>query len=366
MYPLAQPETLDTPALLVYPDLIAANIDAAVRLAGGADRLQPHVKTHKLPQVVALHLARGIRRFKCATIAEAEMLAKAGAAEVLLAHQPVGPRIGRLLALAAAFPATRFAPIIDDARILVQLATAAQAAGRCLPVYLDLDVGMGRTGIAPGPAALALYQHLTQQPSLQAAGLHAYDGHLHQANLAARQAAGDAVFGQLTAFCNQLRAAALPVPAVVLGGSPSFSVHRHRPDVRLSPGTFALWDAGYAQRCPELPFQPAAVLATRVISRPTPDRLCLDLGHKAVAAENPLPQRLRFLDLPITAWLGHSEEHLVVQVAPDCPRQPGDLVLALPWHICPTTALHAVVIPVVDGQPQAPWAVDARARRLHF
>ncbi|RMG66836.1 MAG: D-TA family PLP-dependent enzyme, partial [Bacteroidetes bacterium] len=114
-YEVKAAEQLETPGLLVYPERIEANIEAAIALAGGPERLQPHVKTHKLPQVVAMHRARGIDRFKCATIAEAEMLARAGAREILLAHQPVGPRIGRLRALARAFPhPQQFATLADD------------------------------------------------------------------------------------------------------------------------------------------------------------------------------------------------------------------------------------------------------------
>ena len=365
-YHLQQPEAVETPALLVFPDRIAANIDAAIQLAGGPERLQPHIKTHKLPQVVQLHLARGITRFKCATIAEAELLAQAGAAEILLAHQPVGPRIDRLIALARAFPGSQVATIVDDPAILHRLSAAAQAAGLRLPVYLDLDPGMGRTGLRPGAAAQACYAQAAALPGVTPAGLHVYDGHLRQPHLPDRQAAADAVFAEASAFRDALLAAALPVPSLVLGGSPSFPVHAHRPGVRLSPGTFPLWDAGYAALCPELPFQPAAVLATRVISRPGAGRLCLDLGHKAVAAENPLDRRVRFLNLTVTEWIGQSEEHLVVGV-PDASRwEIGDLVLGLPWHICPTTALHQAVIPVRGGEMEAPWPVLARDRRLRF
>ncbi|RMG58409.1 MAG: D-TA family PLP-dependent enzyme, partial [Bacteroidetes bacterium] len=253
-----------------------------------------------------------------------------------------------------------------DVEVVQALTRAGFSPDRPLPVYLDLDVGMGRTGIAPGPEAVAVYRAIAAAPGLQAAGLHVYDGHLRQPDPAARLAAADALFAEVVAFRDALQAEGLPVPDLVVGGSPSFPLHRQRPGIRLSPGTFPFWDAGYGALCPELPFQPAAVLVSRVISRPGRGRLCLDLGHKAVAAENPLDQRVRFLNLAVTAWVGQSEEHLVVEVADPDAWPVGSLVYGVPWHICPTTALYQAVVPVMEGACRPAWPVVARDRKLTF
>ena len=98
---------IPTPALLVYPDRIQENIRRMIRVAGGVKTLRPHMKTHKMPEVIRMQLEQGITRFKCATIAEAEMTAAAGAEDVLLAYQPVGPNVERFLELAAALPVRR-------------------------------------------------------------------------------------------------------------------------------------------------------------------------------------------------------------------------------------------------------------------
>ena len=147
-------DDVPSPALLVFPERVEANVDRMLQMVSGdVSRLRPHVKTHKMAEVVRLQVAKGITQFKCATIAEAEMLGEAGAKDVLLANQPAGPNIDRLLGLGGWFRDVRFSTIADDAEAVGNLAQAAQAAGVTLPVWLDLDVGMGRTGIAPGQAA---------------------------------------------------------------------------------------------------------------------------------------------------------------------------------------------------------------------
>ena len=82
---------IPSPALLVYPDRAEENLRRLIAMAGGPARLRPHMKTHKLPEIARMHVALGLTRVKCATIAEAEMLADAGLDDILLAYQPVGP-----------------------------------------------------------------------------------------------------------------------------------------------------------------------------------------------------------------------------------------------------------------------------------
>ena len=94
---IANAESIASPALLLYPDRIEQNLQHMIAMAGGVDRLRPHVKTHKLPQVIALKRAAGIHKFKVSTIAEAEMTAAAGGEDILLAYQPVGPNVERLV-----------------------------------------------------------------------------------------------------------------------------------------------------------------------------------------------------------------------------------------------------------------------------
>ncbi len=348
-----------SPALLLGLEPIQRNLAGMLKLAGGPGLLRPHVKTHKLGWLVQRQMALGITRYKCATIAEAEMCAQAGAPDVLIAFQPVGPNLGRQIALQEKYPQTRFSTIVDDASVLQAMA----GAGARLEILVDLDVGQHRTGIPPGPAALALYRKLAAAPGLVVGGLHAYDGHLSQTDPVVRAAACADAFAQVWALRDQLLGEGLPVPRVVAGGTPTFPIHAARQDVECSPGTTVLWDASYATKFPDLEFCNAAVLLTRVVSKPGGNRICLDLGHKAVASEMPHP-RVVFPDLPDAQFVTHSEEHLVLESAGAARLGVGDELLGVPWHVCPTVALHGEALLIEQRKVSGSCRIEARARKL--
>lgn len=362
-YALDNADELDSPTLLVYEARLNENLRRMVAQAGGPARLCPHVKTHKLPQVITRQLELGIHKFKAATIAEAELCAAAGAPQVLLAHAPVGPRAERLVALARAFPRSNFAAIVDDFEVARHLSAVVSRAGIALDVLVDLDCGMHRSGIAPGAGAEELYRLLSTLPGLRAAGLHAYDGHIHDTDLPTRRARCDEALAPVLALRDRLRHAGLHVPRLVAGGTPTFPLLAARGDVECSPGTSVLWDYGYATTLPDLDYLCAAALLTRVTSRPLPNRLCLDLGHKAVGSEMPQP-RVRLLGLEDAQLVGHSEEHLVIETARAADYPPGSVLYALPWHVCPTVNLHSEVVLVQDRRATARWPVAARSRRI--
>jgi len=354
-----------SPALLVYADRVEENLRRMIAIAGSPGRLRPHIKTHKLGPIVALQVRLGITKCKCATIAEAELAAQAGATDVLLAMQLVGPNVPRWVALTRAFPSVVFSTLVDDPRALALYQESAVAAGITLELLVDLDVGFQRSGIAPGAQARALYRALASAPGLRAGGLHAYDGHLQQPDRAERAQAADAGFAPVRALHAELLREGLPVPRLVCGGTPTFPIHALRPDVECSPGTCVLWDAGYHTKIPDLDFLNAAVLLTRVISRPGVNRICLDLGHKAVASEMPHP-RVIFPALPEAKPVVHSEEHLVLETPRASEFPVGSVIYGIPWHICPTTALHDKVQIVRHGLVAEQWQVTARARQLNF
>ena len=366
-FQLSNEGAVPSPALLVYRDRVGENLRRMVSVAGSPERLRPHVKTHKVPQIVRAQLALGVTRFKCATIAEAEMTAGAGATDVLLAYQPVGPNVPRLVALARRFPAARFSALVDDEAAARSVGRAFHEAGLEVELLVDLDTGMHRSGIEPGEAARRLYASLLRAPGVKPGGLHAYDGHLRDPDSGVRRARCDAAFEAVSALADGLTADGLPVPRIVAGGSPTFSFHAARPGVECSPGTTVYWDAGYGT-LPDLDFLPAALVLTRVVSKPGGDRVCLDLGHKAIASENPHPRVLlhepgseRVLHC---AFTGHSEEHLVVETRVAGELHVGDCLYGIPWHICPTVALYAEANVVAGGEIVERWAIEARARRL--
>jgi D-threonine aldolase len=242
-----------------------------------------------------------------------------------------------------------------------------QAAGQTVDVLLDVDVGQHRTGIAPGTAAAVLYKQIERSPGLRPGGLHVYDGHNHQDHAADREAAVHAQLGLVLELRQRLEEHGLPVPRLVLGGTPTFPMHARlqEPGVECSPGTFVLHDNGYGSRFADLAgFTPAALLLTRVISRPTPSRITLDLGYKAVASDPPAGKRCTLLDVPEYEPVLQNEEHFVIET-PHAERfQPGDEVLAIPTHFCPTCALHRQATVVERGRVIGSWDIVARDRVL--
>ncbi|GAB4048755.1 D-TA family PLP-dependent enzyme [Spirosoma litoris] len=355
---------LDTPALVLYPDRVKQNIALLKSMIGDVSRLRPHVKTNKSREASRLLLEAGIQKFKCATIAEAEMLAMIGAPDVLLAYQPNETKMHRLLALIKAYPETKFSCLVDNIDTGRELSELAVAAGVVVPVYIDLNVGMNRTGIAPGGAVLTLYAELNELVGVKPVGLHAYDGHLRNSDLAIRTSECDAAFWPVQLLRETLTARGFTKPIIVVGGSPTFPIHAKRADVECSPGTFIYWDKGYQSILPEQAFQPAALVVARVISLPESSKICVDLGHKSIAAEGDLVGRVTFLNAPELKAVGQSEEHLVLEAGEGHSYKVGDIVYGIPNHVCPTVALYERAYTIEGGTTTGEWLTVARDRKI--
>lgn len=367
IYRLHHPEQLLSPGIVLFHEVLERNIDRMIAMAGGVERLRPHCKTHKLAEVVRLQLDRGIVRQKAATLAEAEMLARAGCRDILLAYQLVGPNIGRAVRFAQAFPEVQFAALADDERMITELGAALTAANRRMGLLLDVNPGRDRSGRPPDDTAMSIYQHIARTRGVEPAGFHIYDGQLHQADLEERRRAVAAAWEAVAALRDRVESAGIAVPRLVCGGTPTFPVYcgMNDPAIELSPGTCIFHDAGYGEKFPDLNvFTPAALVLTRVLSRPTPNRVTFDCGTKAVASDPPMGQRVTLPDIPDAVQVLQNEEHLVVETAEADRWRPGDWTLAIPRHICPTTALHRQVSVVLEGELHAAWDVVARDRLL--
>ena len=348
-----------TPAILVYPDRIEENIRRMIALAGDADRLRPHVKTHKLGELIKLQIQLGITRFKCATLSEVEMVAVNGGMDILLAYPLLGPAIQHFLQLTERYPETRFSVTVDSLAACRQLGYQTRISGKAVNLFVDLDNGMHRTGIEPGKA-LELIEFILEDESLEFAGLHIYDGHIHEVDFEERKTHCNADFESVNKLVQELESNAITVGELACGGTPTFPIHAKHKSRTLCPGTPVLWDAGYKKAIPDLDFLPAAVIAGRVISQPA-GQLCLDLGYKSIASEMAHP-RLHFLNLEHKGVVNHSEEHLVVSTDKAKNLKEGELVYALPTHVCPTMALHEQVYVVREQLVVDVWKVVARKR----
>lgn len=363
-YTLSNVSELDTPALVVYEDRVVKNIRTAGSMIGDLDRLRPHVKTNKCAEVVRLMQQAGISKFKCATIAEAEMLALANARDVLLAYQPVGPKAKRFLELQTQFPGTLFSCLVDNEASLRDLSEAARATGAIARVFIDLNVGMNRSGVIPGEKAMAVFREAQQAESISFIGLHAYDGHLRDSDLHERTRKCDDAFQAVESMRRAIAETTGIKPVIVAGGTPTFPIHAKRNDVEASPGTFVFWDKGYQQILTEQPFEFAALVVTRVISVPSETILCLDLGHKSIASENPLQNRVYLLDAPELKPIGHSEEHMVWESQTPHGYRPGHVFYGVPHHICPTVAQYDEAAICKGRTLVDTWQILSRKRRL--
>jgi D-serine deaminase-like pyridoxal phosphate-dependent protein len=354
---------VDSPALLIYLERVISNIETLKGSIDDVGRLRPHVKTHKSLEVSKLMLKAGIRKFKCATIAEAEMLAMAGAPDVLLAYQPVGPKASRLLTIIQQFPSTRFSCLVDNVHAAKSLSDLFDSHNLRASVFIDLNVGMNRTGITPNDA-LSLYDKIHALTGIDVVGLHAYDGHIRDSDLSTRKKRCDEVFNQVTELQQQVKNKFGTDLTIVIGGTPSYSVHSTRSVGECSPGTFIYWDKGYGDMLKEQMFSFAALVVSRVISKPSQDVICVDLGHKSIAPENPLTQRVYFFNGPNLTPVGHSEEHMVFKVAHGRSYEVGDVLYGVPFHICPTVALHDRAAVVENNKVTGYWNNVSRNRKI--
>lgn len=365
-YELKDPNQVSSPGLMVYKERIEQNIEFMTRIIGGeVNRLVPHVKTHKMAEVVKMQLAAGISKFKCATIAEAEMLAQAGAKWVLIAYQLTGPNIDRMLELIAKYPDVQFGSLIDDRNVAKHLNDYIKGKKASWLIFIDVNTGMNRTGHPNDANLLTLYEYVYKLPNLLLSGVHIYDGHIREKFFKDRKTLADEGLDALAPLYDFIELNGLPDPLVIAGGTPTFTVHALRKSVYCSPGTCLLWDAGYAESYREQPFVHAAVLLSRIISKPAPGLVTIDLGHKAVAAENPLDRRIRILNLKDYELVSQSEEHGVLQVSNWDSLSIGDVFYVIPYHICPTVALHGTVSVIENGEVTETWVVDARNRRIN-
>lgn len=360
-YRIEGEENLHTPALVYYRDMILENTKRAIDMAGGADRLWPHIKTHKMREMIAMQMELGIQRFKCATILEARMLAEMGAPHILMAYPLVGPNIADFLSLAKAYPGCVFYAIGDSEPALAALSLASEREGMRTNVLLDINMGMDRTGVRP-KEALALYETCADMPGLAMRGMHGYDGHANDKDPEARLGKSAYAIDAIQTMRQALVAKGIGCQMLVMGGTPSFPIHAAYEDVYLSPGTIFVLDARYMLDLTDLPMRPAAALVTRVISHPAPGLFTVDLGSKAISTD--MEGRGLLLSVPNAHAVRHSEEHWVYEMENGAePPQIGQVLYALPMHICTTTMLYPFVHVAAEGKIVGKWTLAARDRQ---
>jgi D-serine deaminase-like pyridoxal phosphate-dependent protein len=333
-------EDVLTPALVMYPDVIAANIERTLQLLDGdADRWRVHIKTAKVALTLRMLIDRGIRNFKCATTLELLVACQNGAVDVLLAYPVMGANARRVQDIAQQFPNVRISVLAENAE------QAQQWRASRVGIFVDINPGMNRTGIEQSQThRVASLARAIADTALEFRGLHYYDGQYGNLAEPERTPAAHRGYDHLLTIVNELERSGIHAPEVITSGTPTFACsltyegfHRGNFVHRVSPGTIVYSDATSLQQLPnEYGYRPAVLVLTRVVSHPHPGIVTCDAGHKAVSADAGVPTCV-VVGHPDLTPLSPSEEHLPIAVNEGAATpQLGHALYLLPRHICPT------------------------------
>ncbi len=355
-----------TPALAIYADLVDANIDFTLELLGGdANRWRPHVKTAKLGSMMHRLVARGVTNFKCATTLELRTACAAGARDVLVAYPMTGANASRVRQLAETMQNAAVSALVETPDQLQPWLRSD------IGLFIDIDPGMHRTGLPQERTddVVALARAI-RSAGLRFRGLHYYDGHLHEPDLAARTKAAHAGYNQLLRIVSALEAASLHVEEVITAGTPAFpctlsyagfrdATFQHR----ASPGTVIYGDASAVQQLPrDYRYKPAVLVVSRVVSHPGGNIATCDAGHKTLSVDCGVPN-CEVLSRPDLKPMKPSEEHLPIAV-PEGAEMPqlGSFLYLVPKHVCPTVNNFDDALIVSKGKIECVERVTARGR----
>ena len=362
---------IDTPALVIDLDAMERNLARMADFCRERGvRLRPHAKMHKSAELSGLQIAHGAVGVCVQKTDEALALAHAGVRDIYISNEVIASaKLARLAQAVRALP-TRFAIAVDSALGITRLAEALQRAGvtdpAAIDVFVEIDVGHGRCGVAPAQA-LALVQQVMMQPTLRFAGLQAYHGSAqHRRSVTERDAALAASEAAVRETLAALNAAGIAVPLVTGAGTGSF-VREASSGLwgELQAGSYLFMDADYGsnEADPGAPaFEHALFIKSQVMSVSVAHAVC-DAGHKSHAIDSGLPR----IWLPDgLAYANGGDEHGVLSVADETGELPalGDTVWLVPGHCDPTVNLHDFAIGLRGGldagQVERLIAIDAR------
>ncbi|APW36697.1 alanine racemase [Rhodoferax koreense] len=361
----ASVQAIDTPALVVDLDAMERNIArmAAFAAAHGV-HWRPHAKMHKSAALALQMMAAGAVGVCVQKTAEAEAMLAGGVGNIYISNEVVSlSKLQRVAQMAAALKAKntsdRLAIAVDSAEGVQRLAEAiGRVAGDTrdvIDVFVEIDVGQGRCGVAPGPAAVALARQVAQHPQLRFKGLQAYHGGAqHRRRHAERQQAIAEVLRQVQATRALIEAAGLKVELVTGAGTGTMALEAASGVYgELQSGSFLFMDADYAanEADPARPaFEHALFVKTQVVSTSAAHAVC-DAGHKSHAIDSGLPRVFRPDGGPALAYFNGGDEHGILRTAE--PGQPlpalGDVLWLIPGHCDPTVNLHDHMVGVRGG-----------------
>ena len=358
---------LATPFLYVDLDRMSSNIAAMAAAARGLGvHLRPHAKTHKVPEIARLQIAAGATGIALAKVSEAEVFADAGIDDIFLAYQIVAPRqLERLVGLARR---ARLRCAVDSRAGAELLSHAASKGGVALEVMLEIDLGIGRTGVPAGDAARELAQRIAHLPGLELVGLYGFRGFRAFAEGAAsREAWGRAEGEALVSAASDLRVAGLSIAEVSAGSTPTaLPAGSVKGVTEIRPGQYLFGCANVVAQGAMRADEVALFVRATVISRPAEDRAVVDAGSKTLSSDGPWEPGCGFGYLasdPTTRIVSLWEEHGVLGLGQSARGlRVGDRVSLVPNHVCSAVNLHDRLLGVHEDRVEAVWNVAARGR----
>ena len=351
-------EDIDTPALVLEMDAFERNLKTlAGSVKGRPIRVRAHAKTHKSPDIAKRQIEHGALGVCCQKVSEAEALVDGGIPDVLVSNEVVGTKkIERLAALAKR---AHIGVCVDNPQNLADI----EASGAKLDVYIELEVGMRRCGIAPGPEAVEMAKRISRSKHLRFAGLQAYHGRAqHMRTMEERHAAIEGSAQHVFEMKRLLQKAGIPCPIVTGAGSGTYmlEVEAGAWD-EIQPGSYIFMDVDYAKNewtAPLPRFEHALFVLATVMSRPAPDRAIVDAGLKASSVDSGLPQVWNRKGL---VYGGASDEHGRIDIAAGAEAPAlGEKLFLVPGHCDPTVNLYDFYVCVRGGRVEALWPITAR------
>ena len=356
---------IDTPALVLDLDAFERNLNRmADALLGSPVRLRAHAKSHKCPEIARRQMALGAVGICCQKVSEAAVFVAAGITDVLITNEVMGAaKLRRLCELAHQ---ARVGVLVDHPQQVRALAAAAKAAAAEIDVYVEVNVGADRCGVAPGDGAMRLAQLIAASAPLRFAGLQCYHGPAQ--HLRTPQARAEAIGSAIAAARDTARAieaCGVPVERVTGAGSGTF-LHERDSGVfnEIQAGSYVFMDRDYGdnQRGEgDVAFEHALFVRTTVMSRPTSGRAIVDAGLKASSVDSGMPAVWQRPELRYTKA---SDEHGVIATPDAAALALGDVLMLVPGHCDPTVNLYDELVCIRGDRVEALWPIAARGALL--
>lgn len=359
-------EEVETPALLIDVQAAERNIKRLQEITKGTSAIpRPHAKSHKCPNLARMQIKHGAIGVCCQKVSEAVALVNAGITDVLVANQIVDHRkIRRLSTLARR---ARISVCVDQKQNVVDLSRIASSMGTELYILIEIDVGMKRCGVQPGPAVLSLAKTINEAKNLKFVGLQAYQGaaqHLCLFEERLRESKNVAKIVAVTV--SELKAAGIDCPTISGGGTGTCRFDAESGVyTEIQAGSYVVMDVEYGDL--QLEFENSLYLWSQVMSTPNNNFVVIDAGLKAFTVEKCMPKVSVF---PGSGWdgitvTGTADEHSIVNVSKvSCMPKIGEKMRLIVPHCDPAVNLHDWLVCISEGKVIDLWPISARGPGL--